>query len=584
MGESSIRFEALLRAVIDAPAGTEEEVLATCEDPALRQRVRELLAAEGNGETLLSRTVERAAWMPATAAGGPPAPGSEIRPVASGRGESTKIRRRLDFVGRVVGLVGCLVCVSLAFFGLWRSRSLWQLRTELGVALLLAAMGLVISVLARRVPERWLAPLGHGALWVLSAVLGACHGLVEVHLYGVVTPLGPYLILIILWPLVHGVPLRLSVASSTVAAALALVALVVVTEARSSGALRSLPELVGGSVLGVILAGLLARRVLRARSELEQAQGLGSYLLEEKLGEGGMGEVWRASHQLLSRPTAIKLVSPGLDQESPRERARLVERFRREARVTASLRSFHTVDLYDFGVTDEGTLFIAMELIDGIDLQTLVEVFGPQPPERVRHVLLQACDSLAEAHDRGLVHRDVKPANLMLSRQGRRHDVVKVLDFGIVTFVAGVAGETVGSAPFLGTPAYMAPEMVEGRAFGPRVDLYGLGCVAYWLLTGRRVFEGASPLALMAAHRNAEVEPPSRWTPGIPPDLEAVVLRCLAKNPAERFPTADALARRLSATTQVAAWSQSQAETWWREHFAQGFSHDSESTLPTLSG
>jgi eukaryotic-like serine/threonine-protein kinase len=261
-----------------------------------------------------------------------------------------------------------------------------------------------------------------------------------------------------------------------------------------------------------------------------------------------MGEVWRARHRLLIRPAAIKLIRP----EMSGDRELLLRRFEREARATAALKSPHTVQLYDFGVTQEGRLYLVMELLDGFDLDTLMRRDGPLAAARVVHILRQVCESLEEAHDAGLVHRDIKPANIHLGRVGREPDFVKVLDFGLVKSVEGpgdgdplatIAGMT------LGTPAYMAPEMVQSEAIDGRADLYSLGCVAYFLLTGQLVFQGDTALQTMFMHIQQAPVPPSKRTENpIPPALERLVLTCLAKQPEDRPPSAADLAAGLAAT------------------------------------
>ena len=304
-----------------------------------------------------------------------------------------------------------------------------------------------------------------------------------------------------------------------------------------------------------------------ARS-VKEARELGAYRLVRPLGHGGMGEVWRAEHRMLARPAAIKLIRPEtLGVNGNGETA--LRRFEREAQVTAGLTSPHTVNLYDFGLTDEGNLYYAMELLDGLDLETLVERYGPQPAERVVHFLTQACRSLAEAHQRELIHRDIKPANLYSCRLGLEHDFVKLLDFGLVKSAHQEAdGRLTHNGQVTGTPAYLAPEVATG--VGPidhRVDLYGLGCVGYWLLTGGLVFEGETPVQLVLHHVNTPPTPPSRRTELlIPPELDAIILACLEKDPNARPSSAGALASRLEACPLPARWTEERARAWWELH------------------
>ncbi|HXW08494.1 MAG TPA: serine/threonine-protein kinase [Vicinamibacterales bacterium] len=315
-----------------------------------------------------------------------------------------------------------------------------------------------------------------------------------------------------------------------------------------------------------------SRVVHRVGMRLKQARAIGSYELVEKIGEGGMGEVWRAKHRLLARPAAIKLIRADVLGTSQDPHSEAVRRFEREAQETATLRSVHTIDVYDFGVTEDGDFYYVMELLDGISLERFVQTYGPMEPARVVFVLRQVCHSLAEAHARGLVHRDVKPPNIFICRLGPDDDFVKVLDFGLVKHAAPVAmtATPLTLAGFAaGTPAFMAPEIalaepeVDGRA-----DLYALGCVAYYLLTGQFVFPAETPIAAALAHVNDAPAPPSgRSSFRIPARLEALILQCLAKDPAERPASAVDLANRLAdAVPQEDAWTAESARAWWDQH------------------
>ena len=282
-----------------------------------------------------------------------------------------------------------------------------------------------------------------------------------------------------------------------------------------------LPIFVLPYAANTVLAYVAARVVHSLGVEVRRAHDLGSYRLDVLLGRGGMGEVWRASHRMLARPAAIKLIRRDTLARDPALAATAVDRFEREAQVIASLQSPHTVALYDFGVTDDGSLFYVMELLEGVNLETLVRKFGPLPPERVVYLLRQACSSLAEAHHRGLVHRDIKPANIYLCHRGMEHDVVKVLDFGIVkkavTDNEPAARALTTANDIAGTPDFMAPEIAMGAAnIDGRADIYALGCVAFWLLTGRPVFEEATPMAAIIAH--VEI---SRYRRALPPSSKS---------------------------------------------------------------
>src|SRR4029079_16626100 len=256
-----------------------------------------------------------------------------------------------------------------------------------------------------------------------------------------------------------------------------------------------------------------------------------------------MGEVWRARHQLLARPCAIKLIRPDLLGEGKREAA--VDRFRLEALTIARLTSPNTVRLYDFGVSETGSFYFVMELLTGMDVFALVQRFGALPPERAVAGLGQACRSLAEAHAAGVLHRDIKPHNLFLCRLGLEFDVVKVLDFGLVKSLNDDAAQLTAEGTLTGTPGYMPPERVVGGAADARSDLYALGCVAYWMLTGRTVFTG-EPMAVMIHHARTRPAPPSKgMAHALPAGLDEVVLACLDKVPQNRPASAIELWRRL---------------------------------------
>ncbi len=354
----------------------------------------------------------------------------------------------------------------------------------------------------------------------------------------------------------------------------------------AAGSLRGRAAAVGvaailmSALVGWLVAGALSR-VRRERAEareqarqaLAAADELGSYRLVKLLGEGGMGEVWRAEHRQLARPAAIKLMRPGAEQDTETLRSR----FTREARVIAGLHCRHTVSLYDYGVSDDGSLYYVMELLDGLDLEQLVSRFGPVGPRRAVAILRQACRSLAEAHAQGLVHRDIKPANIYLCRQADEVDVVKVLDFGLVlpvqrTGEAGRGSPESGrlSIPGMvfGTPTCMAPEQARGLELGGRADLYALGCVAWWLLTGRTVFDAADAVGLLLAHVNTPVPDLAALRPDLPAELVRLVADLLAKDPARRAADASEVLARLRALGDPGGepWDEDIAAIWWRRN------------------
>lgn len=312
-------------------------------------------------------------------------------------------------------------------------------------------------------------------------------------------------------------------------------------------------------IVAAVIATYAGHIINAARREAFKARQFGQYRLLERIGAGGMGEVYKAEHTLLKRPCAIKLIKAAGEAD-----AAAVARFEKEVRTTAKLTHWNTVEIFDYGRTDDGTFYYVMELLPGMSLETLVESHGPLPPERAVHLLGQVCGALAEAHAVGLIHRDIKPANIFVSQRGGVYDVAKLLDFGLVKEGLGGAEQGAAGGSFSGTPLYMAPEQalaydeVDGRA-----DLYSLGAVAYYMLTGRAPFAGKNVLELLAAHSQAEVVPPSRRNGAIVADLERIVLRCLAKKPAERFPTAAVLKQAFASCSLAGRWSDEQAAQWW---------------------
>jgi serine/threonine-protein kinase len=308
---------------------------------------------------------------------------------------------------------------------------------------------------------------------------------------------------------------------------------------------------------------------------------MGSYRLTELLGRGGMGEVWKARHRLLRRPAAIKVIHGDMVGVADAGGQGIVlKRFEQEAQATASLRSPHTVELYDFGMASDGSFYYVMELLEGFDLGTMVDRFGPLPPERAIQLLQQVCHSLAEAHEHGLIHRDIKPANIFVCPYGRDPDFVKVLDFGLVKVPTKSNSDDVNltTGGFAGgTPSYIAPEQAMGEKVDGRTDIYSLGCVAYWLLTGGLVFEAPSAAKLIADHVYATPRRPSeRARSKIPADLERVVLCCLEKKPADRPQSAEELSELLGACETDAAWTRGMARDWWDRNGLHPTTPDSE--------
>jgi serine/threonine-protein kinase len=323
-----------------------------------------------------------------------------------------------------------------------------------------------------------------------------------------------------------------------------------------------------------VVAVLPAHVLLRLGRRLADAQELGSYQLVELLGRGGMGEVWRARHRLLARAAAIKVIRPELlGAGTITETQQMLRRFEREAQATAALTSPHTIRVFDFGETADQRFYYVMELLEGRDLHSLVRESGPVAAGRALFLLRQMCHSLAEAHARGLVHRDVTPSNVYLCRMGLDYDFVKVLDFGLVKFNGHRSFEPEPKAKphtTTGTPAFMAPEIVLGAEVDQRADVYAIGCVAYFLLTGQPVFEAGTPRELFEMHLHAAPIPPSHRTElPVPRELDAIVLACLEKDPRHRPQDAAAVLDMLQRCRTAEAWDNELARVWWERHLVE---------------
>jgi len=444
--------------------------------------------------------------------------------------------------------------------------------TSIGLALVVAGI-----TRSRRVPLTLIMSLGLAFEVVSSYFIAAAEFLLDPRVAGMLNHwMG--LSWVAIWTLLFTVvvptrPLRTLVVASISAAAVPVMAgAALATHAVPSPA----PEqfffvFVFPYVLVVIMAYVAARVVYSLGSEVSRARELGSYQLVERLGEGGMGEVWRARHRLLARPAAIKLIRPSLAEGRAGMAEEVQRRFQREAEAIASLRSPHTVELFDFGVADDGAFYYVMELLDGLDAEALVRRTGPLPAGRAIHVLRQVCHSLSEASTRGLVHRDIKPANIFLCRYGEEHDFVKVLDFGLVKATQTSTAMGPGLTQEMtvhGTPAFIAPEQALGAStVDARADIYAAGCVAYWLLTGQTVFTGDTPMALVMQHVRVTPTAPSAQTELlIPRGLDELVLACLAKDPAARPQSARELSLRLAAIEGADPWTEEQASAWWATH------------------
>jgi len=461
----------------------------------------------------------------------------------------------------------------------WQGRPYWWLPGSLSILVALSAFGLT-----------WKRGIDPGRLMNFGLVFGTvgCFGIAAAEFWGFhsYTPYNPVtseffgLSWVAVWMLffIIVIPSRPREALLAALVSATAPAIIVLLSMRYAGTLVDIPA--GAFFVGLVLPYLLcallayvsARVVYNLGAEVRKARELGSYRLAERLGSGGMGEVWKATHKMLARPAAVKLIRPErLGERDPAHREHLHARFEREAQATAAMRSPHTINVYDFGVADDGTFYYVMELLDGLDLETFGGRFGPMPAERVIHILRQVCHSLAEAHEAGLIHRDIKPANLFICRYGREVDYVKVLDFGLVKASphAEPGDPTLTAENVLaGTPAFMSPEQILGnRPVDGRSDLYSLGCVGYWLLTGDLVFKGETLMQTISMHAEKTASPPSeRSELEIPGELDRVILMCLEKDPDRRPSTADDLSRLLGNCPIQRPWGEEQARQWWETH------------------
>jgi serine/threonine-protein kinase len=300
----------------------------------------------------------------------------------------------------------------------------------------------------------------------------------------------------------------------------------------------------------------------KLRREAYEAKQIGQYRLIEQLGTGGMGDVYLAEHRMLKRPCALKLIHP--------ERAgdpRVLARFEREVRATARLSHWNTVEIFDYGRTDDGTFYYVMEYLPGLSLEALIKRYGPMPAERVVHLVRQVCQALREAHAIGLIHRDIKPGNVFAAERGGLFDVAKLLDFGLVKPLADPESVRLTlDGAISGTPLFMSPEQARGRGeVDARSDIYSLGAVTYALLAGRPPFNGSHPMDVVVAQIHEQPARPSQHQPDVPADLEAVVLRCLAKHPEDRYQNVDELEQALAECAAADRWTQSHAARWWQE-------------------
>jgi serine/threonine-protein kinase len=486
--------------------------------------------------------------------------------------------RRLGFLGLVIALMAPSAYLIERFTQPERVSAPGVFPFPQGVAALLFAAGAAICVLAwsRKVPAELMLNLGlvfqvivalgialseHATPWPPEhPIRGISWNCLWIALYLIAIP-GTY---------------SKSVLGAVTAACMTPLGLLIATAANRNPmpTPNQLVVLLLPPFVAAAWALPVGRYLYRLGAEVSKARAMGSYELIELIGKGGMGEVWRAKHRMLARAAALKLIRPEmLGLENFQDSHLLLRRFEREARATAGLRSPHTVVVYDYGLSSEGSFYYAMELLDGLDLERLVQRFGPQPAGRAAWLLRQVAKSLAEAHEQGLVHRDVKPRNIFSCRMGTDYDFVKVLDFGLVKIRAAKETQTrlTRAGVTTGTPAYMAPEVAMGKPdVDGRADLYSAGCVGYWLLTGQLVFDSPTAMAMALAHVQTPPVPPSQRTEiEIPGSLERLILMCLEKDPAKRPESARELILLLDACDGLPPWTQQAAELWWRAHIPQ---------------
>ncbi|HXK20673.1 MAG TPA: serine/threonine-protein kinase [Polyangiaceae bacterium] len=486
----------------------------------------------------------------------------------------SRTRERLRLLARLT-LFGAVLSLAFHASRLAGAPLLAVECVGLGGPLLVLGSSLTVLLLLAMERPGPRSPLVLGLIFevTLGYVTGIQAMLEESLQHGTVPLLTWAVPVVIAFPLIVPCPPR---ASLLVAAITGTGAFVGVALASEWGFLHATPstylDIAYGPVLGAVIAYFGSGVVHGLSRDYTNAKRAGSYRFKRRLGAGGMGEVWLAEHELLARPAAIKLLRPSDGDANSPVSLEAQQRFRREARATAQLRSPYTVEIYDYGVTEDGALFYAMELLNGHDLETLVTRFGPLPAERVVHILLQATCSLAEAHAHGVLHRDVKPANIYLCWQGLVPDFVKVLDFGLAkvneTALHAAGVKLTQAETLMGTPAFMSPEQItKTQELTPASDIYSLACVAYWLLSGQLPFSATNALGMMVQHVTATPALVSAVAPGpIPAELELLVHDCLAKQPSDRPKSMEIVYERLSRVRLTQAWTHARALEWWQHN------------------
>jgi hypothetical protein len=455
--------------------------------------------------------------------------------------------------GLAGGSLAARAFFSFAVAGLLGSRQIFSLKQLRAIEYLFFGVHLVVLLVTQYLISSELILRGDAIGVVAFDKNGVIRILVLMLLYGVVIPNDPRVTARVVLTMAIGPPVILALLTQ-VHAANGTMAYLVAGEMAASNAVFV--------VLGAAVAIFAAYVVNGLRKDLHDAKHVGQYELGDKLGEGGMGEVYLAEHQLLKRPCALKLI-----HAHHRSNPVTVARFQREVQSAAKLSHPNTIEIFDYGHTDDGTFYYVMEYLPGMNLADLVGQFGPLPPGRAIYLMRQVCKSLAEAHCHGIVHRDLKPANIFLAILGGECDVAKVLDFGLVKLTASPDSPRLTTDfTVSGTPWFMSPEQAACvRGIDGRADIYSIGAVLYFALTGKPPFDQETPAAVMAAHASEPIRPPSQMGFGVPGDLEAVVLKCLAKAPADRFACAREVAVALGSCRCAADWDDARAERWWLE-------------------
>jgi serine/threonine-protein kinase len=485
-------------------------------------------------------------------------------------------RRRLSAAALFMAVVSAVLLVWSIFNG---TTMHWMIAGMMTLRLVVSATVAGVLLSRMEIPADRVRLLEYGLFGLMAALLGVSQYMVDVELLrqgdvlGAATYMKNGVIGMIVLMVLYGtfIPNDTRTAA-TVILTLALVPIIsfaMLLEFEHPDLVEQLEHMRGGAHAGsnaialMIGAGMAiygAHVLNELRTELHNARKYGQYQLGQRLGVGGMGEVYMAEHQLLKRPCALKLIKPAAVTDPI-----ALARFEREVKSAARLSHPNTIAIYDYGHTEDGTFYYVMEYLPGLSLQDLVAQYGPLPPGRLIFLLRQVCAGLAEAHALGIVHRDLKPANLFVALRGGEADIAKVLDFGLVKLTGDPdAPELTSDQTVSGTPTFMSPEQATGdSALDPRADIYSLGAIAYFALTGQPPFKGNTAMAVMVAHARDPVVPPSQVKPDVPADLEAVVLRCLEKKPADRFQDVKELSKALAACQSRPEWDEEKAEAWW---------------------